>query len=57
MVYAYGGTSDCKWEGVHSFDYIRIDTFPLFFGIAAFLFCVHSMVIPLESAMKKPREM
>ncbi|CAI8048051.1 Proton-coupled amino acid transporter 4 [Geodia barretti] len=29
----------------------------LWFGVTAFLFCVHSMVIPLESVMKYPHRM
>jgi amino acid permease len=29
----------------------------LWFGVTAFLFCVHSMVIPLESVMKHPSRM
>jgi proton-coupled amino acid transporter len=32
----------------------KFDTFPLFFGIAAFLFGVHPMVMPLEQGMKNP---
>ncbi|KAL6060342.1 Transmembrane amino acid transporter protein [Balamuthia mandrillaris] len=32
----------------------RIDTFPLFFGTAAFLFCIHMLVIPVEQSMKNP---
>lgn len=56
VVYAYGGEID-HWQGLDDFDWIKTESFPLFFGIAAFLFCVHSMVIPLESAMAKPRQM
>lgn len=35
----------------------RLDTFPEFFGISAFLFCIHSMVIPMESQMKNKSQM
>lgn len=58
VVYVYGG-SHCflavedgvrylpdTWKGVAKW-----------FGVTAFLFCVHSMVIPLESVMKRPQRM
>lgn len=35
----------------------RLDTFPMFFGIAAFLFCIHAAVIPMQTEMAEPRAM
>ena len=35
----------------------NIEGFPLFYGVTAFLFCVHSMVIPLESEMARSTRM
>jgi amino acid permease len=37
--------------------YYEWRTLPQFFGAAAFLFCVHTMVIPVESSMKRPSNM
>ena len=37
--------------------YFNIEGFPLFYGVTAFLFCVHSMVVPVEMEMAKPTQM
>ena len=37
--------------------YFNVEGFPLFYGVTAFLFCVHSMVIPVELEMTKPTQM
>eukprot|EP00164_Ancoracysta_twista_P015297 GFYU01025237.1.p1 GENE.GFYU01025237.1~~GFYU01025237.1.p1 ORF type:complete len:417 (+),score=97.55 GFYU01025237.1:89-1252(+) len=36
------------------YDVWKWDTYPSFFGKAAFLFCIHFLVIPLQSSMAKP---
>ena len=32
---------------------VNWETYPLFFGNAAFLFCIHSVVLPIEQSMKE----
>jgi len=34
---------------------LKIETFPSFFGNAAFLFCIHMLILPVEQSMKKPQ--
>lgn len=34
---------------------INWETYPLFFGNAAFLFCIHSVVLPIEQSMKEKK--
>lgn len=33
----------------------KVQSYPLFFGSAAFLFCIHMLVIPVEQSMKNPK--
>ena len=42
---------------MYSVSYYEWKTLPQFFGAAAFLFCVHTMVVPLESSMSRPGNM
>ena len=53
-VYYYGIDKGFNVENVVLFD---IKGFPLFYGVTAFLFCVHSMVVPVELEMAKPTQM
>ena len=53
-VYYYGIE---KGFNVEQVVYFNIKGFPLFYGVTAFLFCVHSMVIPVELEMAKPTQM
>ena len=41
-------------EPILSYPAIHIESYPLFFGNAAFLFCIHSVVIPIEQSMQNP---
>jgi len=41
-------------EPILSYPAIHIESYPLFFGNAAFLFCIHSVVIPIEQSMSNP---
>ena len=34
---------------------VNWETYPLFFGNAAFLFCIHSVVLPIEQSMKEKK--
>jgi hypothetical protein len=42
-VYVYGARSQ-HFQPIRDYPALNIATFPLFFGNAAFLFCVHSVV-------------
>ena len=53
-VYYYGIGHGFNVDQVVLFN---IKGFPLFYGVTAFLFCVHSMVVPVELEMAKPTQM
>lgn len=62
VVYVYGGENEfCAVKGVggQHVRYLPEEAIGVaqWFGVTAFLFCVHSMVIPLESSMKRPKNM
>jgi amino acid permease len=42
------------WNYGHN-SYLNISTFPLFFGVTAFLFNTHTMVLPIEQSLKNRR--
>ena len=52
-VYYYGTTTRFKFDII----YFNPEGFPLFYGVTAFLFCIHSMVVPVEMEMAKPTQM
>jgi len=57
MVFTYISGSQHEFAPLDTLHAMRLETFPTFFGIAAFLFCIHSMILPMESQMEKPKEM
>lgn len=42
------------WNYGHN-SYLNVSTFPLFFGVTAFLFNTHTMVLPIEQSLKNRR--
>jgi proton-coupled amino acid transporter len=56
-IVTYGGMHPHDFVGLTDYDLARLDTFPLFFGVAAFLLCTHGMVIPMEQSLADPRHM
>jgi amino acid permease len=36
--------------------YFKLDTFPLFIGNAAFLYLIHSVILPTQQSMKNPNQ-
>merc|ERR1712232_367514 len=44
--------SEYDIKPLSNYPMINWETYPLFFGNAAFLFCIHSVVLPIEQSMK-----
>eukprot|EP01103_Thecamoeba_quadrilineata_P002422 TRINITY_DN12383_c0_g1_i1.p1 TRINITY_DN12383_c0_g1~~TRINITY_DN12383_c0_g1_i1.p1 ORF type:complete len:440 (-),score=56.17 TRINITY_DN12383_c0_g1_i1:20-1339(-) len=44
------------FEPISDLKLMRYYTYPQFFGAAAFLFCVHMLMIPLEQSLEKPQQ-
>ncbi|XP_064404830.1 uncharacterized protein LOC135350057 isoform X2 [Halichondria panicea] len=59
VVYVFGGQHGFCAVHDNEVEYLPSSALGLaqWFGVTAFLFCVHSMVIPLESTMKRPKNM
>merc|ERR1712232_1533427 len=53
MIVSYGYFfSEYDIKPLSNYPMINRETYPLFFGNAAFLFCIHSVVLPIEQSMK-----
>jgi hypothetical protein len=56
-ILVYGFMHVHEFVGLTEYDLGRLSTFPLFFGVAAFLLCTHGMVIPMEQSLAEPKQM
>ena len=54
-VYTYGAENQ-HFQKLSSYPALNIATYPLFFGNAAFLFCIHSVVCFFRVAARAPRD-
>jgi len=53
MIVSYGYFfSEYDIQPLSHYPLINFESFPLFFGNAAFLFCIHSVVLPIEQSME-----
>jgi len=55
VVFVYGFDHDGFIDSPFAMPVIRIDTYPQFFGTAAFLFSITMYLFPIESAMREPK--
>jgi hypothetical protein len=56
VVFIYGFSHEILGNPLTDYPKFKIDTFPLFFGSAAFLFAIPQLVFPIHNAMKEPQK-